>query len=120
MDDPQAMGESTAFRGIDFADRLSAYRELCKNEQVPTPAVGRMSFNHYYGRADFDPIIEVDDIVVGQSNASRSRGGADGVRLVRAMDAIHGIAQVHCACAKRIGRAAAHMMGQIGPPSQQT
>jgi hypothetical protein len=118
MDDPQAIGDSKAFRGINFADRLTAHREFCKNEQVPTPAGGRMSFKHYYGRADFDPIIEVDDIVVAQSNAPRSSGGTDGVRLVRAMDAIHGIAQVHCACAERIGRAAAHMMGQIGPPPQ--
>ena len=70
MDDPQAMGESTAFRGIDFADRLSAYRELCKNEQVPTPAVGRMSFNHYYGRADFDPIIEVNDVFIRHTDAA--------------------------------------------------
>src|SRR3984893_10732821 len=118
MDDPQAMDESKAFRGINFADLLTAYREFCKNEQVPTPAVGRMSFKHYYGRADFDPIIEVDDILVGQSHAARGRGCPDSVRLVRAMDAIHGIAQVHCACAKRIGRTTAHMMGQIGPPSQ--
>src|ERR1700730_7341761 len=118
MDDPQAIGESKAFCGINFADRLTAHREFCKNEQVPTPAGGRMSFKHYYGRADFDPIIEVDDIVVAQSNAPRSSGGADGVRLVRAMDAIHGIAQVHCACAERIGRAAAHMMWPIGPPPQ--
>src|ERR1700694_4199441 len=32
MDDPQAIGESKAFRGINFADRLTAHREFCKNE----------------------------------------------------------------------------------------
>ena len=37
MDDPQAMGECKAFRGINFADLLTVYREFCKNEQVPTP-----------------------------------------------------------------------------------
>jgi len=29
MDDPQAIGESKAFRGINFADRLTAHREFC-------------------------------------------------------------------------------------------
>ena len=35
MDDPQAIaGESKAFRGINFADLLTAYRQYCKNETV--------------------------------------------------------------------------------------
>ena len=42
MDDPQAMGESKAFRGINFADLLTAYRQFCKNEQVSTPASRRL------------------------------------------------------------------------------
>ena len=39
MDDPQAMtSENKAFRGINFADLLTAYRQFCKNEKVPVPA----------------------------------------------------------------------------------
>src|SRR5438105_8322846 len=51
MDDPQAMGESKAFRGIDFADLLTAYREFCKNEQVPTPAVNLAEVIDSYNKA---------------------------------------------------------------------
>jgi penicillin-binding protein 1A len=40
MDDPQAMTiENKAFRGINFADLQTAYRQFCKNEKVPVPAV---------------------------------------------------------------------------------
>ena len=40
MDDPQAMtSENKAFRGINFADLLTAYRQFCKNEKVAVPAV---------------------------------------------------------------------------------
>ena len=51
MDDPQAMGESKAFRGINFADLLTAYREFCKNEQVPTPAVDLTEVIDFYNKA---------------------------------------------------------------------
>src|SRR5437899_697175 len=51
MDDPQAMGESKAFRGINFADLLTAYREFCKNEQVPTPAVNLAEVIDFYNKA---------------------------------------------------------------------
>jgi penicillin-binding protein 1A len=37
MDDPQAIGESKAFRGINFADLHIAYRQFCKNEKVSRP-----------------------------------------------------------------------------------
>src|ERR1700752_4354484 len=40
MDDPQAVaGESKVFHGINFADLQTAYRQFCKNENVPAPAV---------------------------------------------------------------------------------
>src|ERR1700726_929695 len=51
MDDPQAMDESKAFRGINFADLLTAYREFCKNEQVPTPAVDLAEVIDFYNKA---------------------------------------------------------------------
>ena len=38
MEDPQAIaGESKAFRGINFADLQTAYRQFCKNEKVDDP-----------------------------------------------------------------------------------
>jgi penicillin-binding protein 1A len=51
MEDPQAMGESKTFRGINFADLLTAYREFCKNEQVPTPAVNLAEVIDFYNKA---------------------------------------------------------------------
>jgi penicillin-binding protein 1A len=33
LDDPQAMGESKAFRGINFTDLQTAYRQFCKDER---------------------------------------------------------------------------------------
>src|SRR5690242_6435334 len=34
MEDPQAIaGENKAFRGINFADLATAYRQFCKNEK---------------------------------------------------------------------------------------
>src|SRR6476620_10856846 len=36
MDDPQVMtSENEAFRGINFADLQTAYRQFCENEKVP-------------------------------------------------------------------------------------
>jgi penicillin-binding protein 1A len=51
MDDPQAIGESKAFRGIDFADLLTAYRQFCKNEPVPRPAVDLGEVIDFYNKA---------------------------------------------------------------------
>src|SRR3954449_1365334 len=40
MDDPQALAsDNKAFRGINFADLLTAYRQFCKNENVAVSAV---------------------------------------------------------------------------------
>src|SRR5436190_11292251 len=51
MDDPQAMGESRAFRGINFADLVTAYRQFCKNERVPVPAVDLGEVIDFYNKA---------------------------------------------------------------------
>src|SRR6516164_792440 len=51
MDDPQAMGESKAFHGINFADMLTAYREYCKNEKVAKPAVDLGEVIDFYNKA---------------------------------------------------------------------
>ncbi len=51
MDDPQAIGESKAFRGINFADLVTAYRQFCKNEPVSTPAVDLGDVIDFYNKA---------------------------------------------------------------------
>src|SRR5262245_55693943 len=55
MEDPQAMtGEIKAFRGINFADLLTAYRQFCKNEKVPKPAVDLGDVIDFYNKAASD------------------------------------------------------------------
>src|SRR5262245_46581104 len=51
MDDPQAVGENMAFRGINFADLQTAYREFCKNENVAVPAVDLGDVIEFYNKA---------------------------------------------------------------------
>src|SRR6202162_2655449 len=52
MDDPQAIAsESKAFRGINFADLATAYRQYCKNETVATPAVDLAEVIDFYNKA---------------------------------------------------------------------
>jgi membrane carboxypeptidase/penicillin-binding protein len=52
MDDPQSMAsESKAFRGISFADLLTAYRQYCKNETVAAPAVDLGDVIDFYNKA---------------------------------------------------------------------
>src|SRR3974390_1902738 len=52
MEDPQAIaGESKVFRGLNFADLLTAYRQFCKNEAVPTPAVDLGEGIYFYNKA---------------------------------------------------------------------
>src|SRR5215211_790859 len=54
LDDPQAIGESKAFRGINFADLHTAYREFCKGEKVPAPAVDLGAVIDFYNKAAAD------------------------------------------------------------------
>jgi penicillin-binding protein 1A len=51
MDDAQAIGESKAFRGINFADLQTAYRQFCKNEKVAQPAVDLGNVIDFYNKA---------------------------------------------------------------------
>jgi 1A family penicillin-binding protein len=54
LDDPQAIGGSKAFHGINFADLQTAYREFCKNEKVPAPAVDLGAVIDFYDKAAAD------------------------------------------------------------------
>jgi len=55
MDDPQAVaGENKAFRGINFADLQTAYRQFCKNENVAVSAVDLAEVIDFYNKATAD------------------------------------------------------------------
>src|SRR6516225_3463843 len=54
MDDPQAVGENKAFRGINFADLQMAYREFCKNEKVVVLTVDLGDVIDFYNKAAVD------------------------------------------------------------------
>src|SRR5882672_8971510 len=55
MDDPQAIaGESKAFRGINFSDLLTAYRQFCKNEKVAAASVDLAEVIDFYNKALID------------------------------------------------------------------
>jgi membrane carboxypeptidase/penicillin-binding protein len=51
LDDPQAIGENKAFRGINFADLHSAYRQFCKNENITPPPVDLGDVIDFYNKA---------------------------------------------------------------------
>src|SRR5215467_7276044 len=54
LDDPQAVGENTAFRGINFVDLQMAYREFCKNEKVVVLTVDLGAVIDFYNKATAD------------------------------------------------------------------
>ncbi|HEY6992435.1 MAG TPA: transglycosylase domain-containing protein [Xanthobacteraceae bacterium] len=54
LDDPQAVGESKMFRGINFVDLQTAYRQFCENEKVPVPAVDLGGVIDFYNKAAAD------------------------------------------------------------------
>src|SRR5438876_4020043 len=54
LDDPQAVGENTVFRGINFADLQMAYREFCKNEKVVVLTIDLGDVIDFYNKAAAD------------------------------------------------------------------
>jgi penicillin-binding protein 1A len=65
MDDPQALaGESKAFRGMNFTDLLTAYREFCKGEKVAQPAVDLGDVIDFFNKAvaDLPDHVKLKDI----------------------------------------------------------
>src|SRR5215813_6476779 len=69
---------------------------------------------HDHGRADLDPVIEIDHVLVGQADAARRRRRANRVRLVRAVDAVKRRAEIHRARAERIVDTTRHVTRQFG------
>src|SRR5688572_2226487 len=55
LDDPQALtSDVKAFRGLNLGDLHTAYREFCKKEQVPKPAVDLGDVIDFYNKAAAD------------------------------------------------------------------
>ncbi len=55
MEDPQGMtGGVAAFRGINFSDLFTAYKQFCKNEKVEKPAVDLGQVIDFYNKAAAD------------------------------------------------------------------
>ena len=55
MEDPQGMtGGVAAFRGINFSDLFTAYKQFCKNEKVEKPAVDLGLVIDFYNKAAAD------------------------------------------------------------------
>jgi penicillin-binding protein 1A len=72
MVDSQGMSsENKAFRAINFADLLTAYRQFCKNEKVPVPAVDLGEVIDHYNKAAAD---QPDHTKLKGQTAGRERG----------------------------------------------
>jgi penicillin-binding protein 1A len=54
LDDPQAVGENKVFRGINFVDLQTAYREFCKNEKLVVLTVDLGDVIDFYNKAAAD------------------------------------------------------------------
>src|SRR5262249_53385981 len=55
LEDPQVVGgENKVFRGVNFADLQTAYRQFCKNENVTVPAVNLGDIIDFYNKAAAD------------------------------------------------------------------
>jgi penicillin-binding protein 1A len=54
LDDPQAVGENKVFRGINFVDLQTVYRQFCKGEKVAVSAVDLGEVIDFYNKAAAD------------------------------------------------------------------
>src|SRR6516162_1833013 len=86
MEDPQAIaGESKVFRGINFADLLTAYRQFCKNEKVAAPAVDLGDVIDFYNKALADiPEHVRSAFVAAEDKRFYEHKGIDERGLIRA------------------------------------
>src|SRR5262249_23407050 len=79
LDDPQAVGENTAFRGINFVDLQMAYREFCKNEKVVVLTVDLGAVIDFYnkGTADLPDHTKLKGMKLpGRASCSTARANA--------------------------------------------
>src|SRR5258708_5738020 len=87
---------------------------LPRTGPAPPPSPRGGSVLHPPRGADADPVVEIGDVLVGHAKAARRYRLADGLGLVRAVDAIQRRAEIHGAGAQRIVDAARHVTRQVG------
>src|SRR6516225_8258794 len=66
---------------------------------------------HHDGRADRDPTVQVDNVVVDEPDTAKCHGGPDRVRGISAIDARNVIVELQHASAERITRTAGQYPG---------
>ena len=71
-------------------------------------------WEHDNFRADFHPLIEVSDILVGQPDTTGRNPLPNRLGLIRAVNSIFGLTQIHRPSAERIARPARHKPRQVG------
>ena len=71
------------------------------------------SRQHNDGGSNGDTAVKVFDVLVGQTNAAEGHEAADRRWLIGAVDPILGVAEIHRACAERVGFAAGHKARQV-------
>ena len=64
--------------------------------------------------ADRHPVIEISHVVIDQAEAAGRHGLPDRFRRVGAVDAVHSVAEIHCARSERVAGATGHEARQIG------
>src|SRR3954470_11585963 len=82
--------------------------------KVNVVALQRRLLPHDDLGADGDAVVEIGDVGIDQPEAAGRNGGADRVRPVGAVNAIHGGAEVERAGAERVAGTAGHEARQIG------
>src|SRR5215472_9259719 len=103
--------------------RASRPQRCCRRGRVRgSRAVGYepASSLHDDGGANLGPVIQVDDVLVGHTNAARRDAATELPRLVGAVDAVKRVAEIERPRTERIIRPAGHVTRQIGKPLQFT
>src|SRR6516164_7434386 len=77
-----------------------------------------MSFGrqHDHFGANIDSAVEIDDVLIDQSDAAARYATADGRGLIGAVNAIDRVAKIYCASAERIAETAGHEARQVRLP----
>src|SRR5262249_15210406 len=93
---------------------------------IPGPSPGRAAWTgaanrtglaqHHYLGADSHTIVKIDHVLIGHTKAAGRHRLADGLRLIRAVNAIERRTKIYGARAERIIDAANHVPWQVRSP----
>src|SRR5690554_2289554 len=99
--------------GVDLAGKQAARQKKGPATCRPLEIAGKSNWlvADDDPSTDLDPLVEVHDIFIGQTNAARGYGLSDGPGLCRAVQTVHGGTDVKSARAKRIFRSTFHITG---------